>query len=174
MQLLRSPWVRHSEFHTASPNMLVPGAAGNPCLACLRCPCPFLDCTPGTYRGHAKGVIVSHDDNGGEVLTSQPCQPSLWRDDGAMVPGASQGSPWYAVSLFPQGRHRPCWLVTHYWTRAQTIWPRMGAYSKAQILRPSQPAHPMTGAVGTLQTLPQSVLQPDPPLSQVLCPNPEL
>lgn len=106
LQLLKSPRARYSESHTASPNTLVPGEVGSPFLACPRCPCPFLDCTPGTYRGHAKGVVVSHDDNGGEVLTSQPCQPSLWRDDGAMVTACKSIS---SQKLWGRCR-RPCSL----------------------------------------------------------------
>lgn len=59
--------------------------AGRHCLLCL---CAVPDpMHQGTYRGHPKGVIVSHDDNGGEVFTSQPRQPSLRRDsDGPRMP----------------------------------------------------------------------------------------
>lgn len=33
----------------------------------------------GTYWGYPKGVVMSHNDNGGEVLSAQPSQPSLRR-----------------------------------------------------------------------------------------------
>lgn len=46
----------------------------------LLCLCVLGPMYRGTYRGNPKGVVVSHDDNGGEILASQPCQPSLQRD----------------------------------------------------------------------------------------------
>ena len=30
-----------------------------------------------TYRGHPEGIVVGHDDDGGQVLSTQPSQPSL-------------------------------------------------------------------------------------------------
>lgn len=33
-----------------------------------------------TYRGHPEGVVVGDDDDGGKVLSTQPCQPPLRRD----------------------------------------------------------------------------------------------
>lgn len=96
----------------AATALLCQGGIPNP-------PWPY---TPGTYRGHPKGIVVSDNDNGGEVLTPQPCQPSLWKNrDGLMDPRCprqpdcgSQGSLWCAVSTcsfmvpssLPQGRHR--------------------------------------------------------------------
>lgn len=60
-----------------------------------------------TYRGHPEGVVVGHDDNGGEVLAAQPGQPPLWKDSvgrgaGAQGEGDVGGSPCALGSSFPR------------------------------------------------------------------------
>lgn len=44
----------------------VPWAVGSHCPLC------FCGVQQGTYWGYPKGVVMSHDDNGGKVLASQP------------------------------------------------------------------------------------------------------